>query len=437
MTLSKIRNHISRIYEMTNVLVEKEIFFDIKDELMNSVNEVLDCEVLSLNVFPNDDQREILLVYTNNIFDIAENYKRDSLKINSQRVYRIPSEGYSIFIWNALHRKQHDCSVEGDPAKTKAIFPLVSQGKVLGFIYLILKEGLILDQDDIYFLRQVALFLALSIEKAEMKKIVMESKMREREMALAFDMQQKIMSENNVPFFQGGKISYFYKYGEASGYMPYLSKRLGGDYCEIIQIDDQKALIFVADVMGHGMASNYFVSMMKGVLKTCVDLSITDPDELLTKMNIILMKELDKSNLFITAQAMFVDFGDKTIRISNAGHTEPIMLSYKNEEFWYSIISGDKGIPLGIDESLKYAQRKIDVSGFDIILLYTDGIIEATNAIGEEFGIDRMIEFCEKKGNADTEQLVHGLYQDVTEFSMGADDVMTDDILLLAVSLGA
>lgn len=437
MTLSKIRNHISRIYEMTNVLMDKEIFFDIKDELMNSVNEVLDCEVLSLNVFPNDDQSEILLVYTNNISDIAESYQKDSLKINSQRVYRIPSEGYSDFIWSALHHKQYDCSMEGSNAKTKAIFPLVSQDKVLGFIYLILKEGLILDQDDIYFLRQVALFLALSIEKAEMKKIVMESRMREREMALAFDMQQKIMSENNVPFFQGGKISYFYKYGEASGYMPYLSKRLGGDYCEITQIDDQKALIFVADVMGHGMASNYFVSMMKGVLKTCVDLNITDPDELLTKMNMILMKELDKSNLFITAQAMFVDFGDKTIRISNAGHTEPIMLSYKNEEFWYSIISGDKGIPLGIDETLKYAQRKIDVSGFDTILLYTDGIIEATNASGEEFGIDRMIEFCEKKGNADTEQLVHGLYQDVTEFSMNVDDVMTDDILLLAVSLGA
>lgn len=437
MGLKKIRDHKNRISDMMMCLMKQDFLFDIKDEFMNFVKEAFPCKELALGIFKAEDQSEAMLVYTDNTSTLSDHYKKGSFRMNSQQVYSIPSAAYPNFVQRALQDKKY-CYLEakGESTNSKVAFPVINQDKILGFIKLILEAGATLDEDDMVFLQQVSLLLAIFLEKSERKKMLSDFEIKEREMSLAFDMQQKIMSENNVPFFRGGKISYFYKYGEASEYIPYLSKRLGGDYCEIIQIDDQKALIFIADVMGHGMASNYFVSMMKGVFKTCVNMNIRDTDDLLMKMNTILMKELDKSNLFITAQAMFIDFEKKIVRISNAGHPEPILLSYKDGNFHYDFITSSKGIPLGIDEEYEYTRRQIDVRNFDTILLYTDGILEATSAEGEEFGVEGIIDFCQERGKLDTELLIHSLFDKVIEFSYKNDDMMLDDILMLAVSLG-
>lgn len=437
MGFNKIRNYQDKIVDMTGFLLEQDYFLAIKDKFMSILEELFPCEELSLNLLLKEDSSLTLLAYTNNTSTLSDNHRKDALRIDSQQVYHVHLSAYPDLVHQSLHEKKY-LYLEGgtESPNSKAVFPILDQGDVLGFIRFVLKAGQTLDEEDLRFLEQFTRLLALAVKISEQKKILFESEMREREMSLAFDMQQKVMSENNVPFFRGGKISYFYKYGEASDYMPYLSKRLGGDYCEIIQIDDQKALIFIADVMGHGMPSNYFVSMMKGVFKTCVNLNIKDTDDLLIKMNTILMKELDKSNLFITAQALFIDFEKKIVRISNAGHPEPILLGYRDGEFQHDFIRGNQGIPLGIDEDFKFTRRQINVRNYDTILLYTDGILEATSWQGEEFGVEGILEFCRERGKLDTELLIHSLYDRVLEFSYFNEDAKLDDILLLAVSLG-
>lgn len=62
----------------------------------------------------------------------------------------------------------------------------------------------------------------------------------------------------------------------------------------------------------------------------------------MNKMNQLLMKELDKANLFITAQVIYINFEDNVLYITNAGHTEPILFSQKEDIFWYSYIGENR-----------------------------------------------------------------------------------------------
>ncbi len=436
MALDKIRNHMKNICHIMNLVDTKEDFYDVKNQIMDLVCEVIPCEKVALNILSNQDEKEVYLVYSNNTDELLEGHQKNSVTVNSQKIFRLPAEGYSDFIWNAV--KSGQIAYEDDfthKNRKKAVFPIKNEDKTVGFVYFLFAEGYTLGEDDRSFLMQVMLLLAGSLALTNLKKRIMELKMREREMAMAFDMQQNIMSDNHIHFFHGGKISYLYKYGEAMDYLPYLSKRLGGDYCEIVPFGQAGALVFIADVMGHGMASNYFVSMMKGILKTCIHVGTTEPDDLLNHMNSLLMKELDKANLFVTAQAVYIDFEKQFVKISNAGHTEPILFSHKEDIFWYSYISEEKGLPLGIDESIKYACRKIDVNEYDTLLLYTDGIVEATDIEGKEYGTEGILNFCKENGRMDSEVLIDGLYHDVIQFSKDTDGTIQDDIMIVAVQL--
>ncbi|MEM8966094.1 MAG: GAF domain-containing SpoIIE family protein phosphatase [Bacteroidota bacterium] len=190
--------------------------------------------------------------------------------------------------------------------------------------------------------------------------------------------------------------------------------QVGGDYYDQYQIDDHKFIIIIGDVSGKGTSAAFNMSQMKGVFHSLAQLDLP-PDKFLAYANSALGRCMEKTS-FITASFFVVNTQDRTLSFARAGHTPTLYYSDKTKQACYL---ETKGLGLGIIRNDKFDQY-IEVSEKryqqgDIILLYTDGITEATNDENEEFGYDRLkkviIDHAQESSGVLQKKLIEELYK--------------------------
>lgn len=274
--------------------------------------------------------------------------------------------------------------------------------------------------DDLKILSVFSSQVGVALEMYLNSKNEFEHKLLEKELEIVSHQQQLIMDENNIKFSDSKEISFFHK----------PSKYIGGDFCEIFKINENKVCIFVADVMGHGILSNYFVAMIKGVLKTLVH-DKKSPGEILTQMNRILYNDFDKVNIFATARVAMLDCITGNTVVANAGHHYPIGVKVCEGNVIVEELNFDKGIPIGVLESTEYEEIEYNANQYELISIFTDGIIEAFDDKGEEYGIDRLKEFIYKNYKLSINNIFENLKKELFEFTK--KDYLDDDLLILFI----
>nr|WKN36716.1 SpoIIE family protein phosphatase [Tunicatimonas sp. TK19036] len=191
--------------------------------------------------------------------------------------------------------------------------------------------------------------------------------------------------------------------------------QVGGDYYDQYQINDHKFIIIIGDVSGKGTSAAFNMSQMKGVFHSLAQLDLP-PDTFLAYANGALGRCMEKTS-FITASFFVVDTQKRTISFARAGHTPTLYYDAKKKAASYLEI---RGLGLGIIRNNKFNQyievneRAYD-SG-DIVVLYTDGITEATNEQSEEFGFDRLREVIEKSPEQSPKILQKNLIEELYAF---------------------
>ncbi|MEM9830132.1 MAG: GAF domain-containing SpoIIE family protein phosphatase [Bacteroidota bacterium] len=191
--------------------------------------------------------------------------------------------------------------------------------------------------------------------------------------------------------------------------------QVGGDYYDQYQIDDHKFIIIIGDVSGKGTSAAFNMSQMKGVFHSLAQLDLP-PDKFLAYANSALGRCMEKTS-FITASFFVVNTQTRTLSFARAGHTPTLYYSDKTKQACYL---ETKGLGLGIIRNDKFDQY-IEVSEKhyqrgDIILLYTDGITEATNEENEEFGYDRLKEVITNNANESSGVLQKKLIEELYKF---------------------
>ncbi len=213
-------------------------------------------------------------------------------------------------------------------------------------------------------------------------------------------------------------------------------QQVGGDYFDFLKFRSaNKTGIFIADVSGHGVSAAMITSMLKSTILQS-DSKRQDPAELMKYINSILMNQT--ATYFISAFYGIVNFDDNEITYCSAGHNMPILIS-KNEIIE---LKGIKGIPLAIMnneelDSMKktYTNNTFNLKNVKKILLYTDGLTEATskndiNIQFENIMINQIIpKILKERKNKFTEQL----HQELIKFH-GSEE-FEDDICMIAVDL--
>jgi len=188
-------------------------------------------------------------------------------------------------------------------------------------------------------------------------------------------------------------------------------KETGGDFFDIIKINDRKLGLLIGDVSGNGLPAALFMSMMMGVVRGKIHEGPTSPAKLLEEIN-MLLKPMLNDGMYVSAGLGVVDLDTNILIYSSAGHVSPFI---KTGEKIFMI--DQSSLPLGIDEDEIYSEVKLSLQTIDGILLYTDGILEQRNQEKKMYGFERLCKSFEKNWNKDGETIISGVY----EFSKGMD----------------
>lgn len=162
---------------------------------------------------------------------------------------------------------------------------------------------------------------------------------------------------------------------------------VGGDYIDAIEIRDAGLLIVIADVMGKGVPAALLATIFRTAIHSRLNLAET-PGWLLSKINKQIYEELGHLNMFITAQAAFLTYDKRMLKLASAGHCPALLLNPSSGE---TQTLEAEGMPLGIDPDDIYEERLIQMEEGSRLLFLTDGIYEAENVKGDMLGIERLM----------------------------------------------
>ena len=194
------------------------------------------------------------------------------------------------------------------------------------------------------------------------------------------------------------------------------TEEVGGDYYDGVQLTDDKYGIFIADVSGKGTSAAFNMAQMKGVFHSLTQLNLS-PTDFIIKANEALGKCLEKSS-FITAAYHVIDVTSRTIEFVRAGHCRALQYTSKDQKAQF--LEG-KGLGLGILRNKTYDNyvhaQTIDYCSGDILVLYTDGIIEATNDFGVAFGEEGLRNSLINYVGMSPKEIMKGIMDELYEFT--------------------
>ena len=201
---------------------------------------------------------------------------------------------------------------------------------------------------------------------------------------------------------------------------------VSGDYFDVIKLDAEHIGICVADVAGKGMSAALLMSNLQATLKSLASTTYS-PAELMTRVNSVICKNI-VPHRFITCFYASLDTQTRKLIYSNAGHYPPML----NRE-GRCVRLTDGGPVFGVFPQERYAQAAVQLQPGDTLLLFTDGVTEVRNALGEEFGERRLQELLMNQTVSATE-LRENVISAVTEFGGGIFD---DDVTLLVLKVSS
>ena len=204
------------------------------------------------------------------------------------------------------------------------------------------------------------------------------------------------------------------------------AREVGGDFYDFYLIDKDMLVFTVADVSGKGIPAALFMMRSKTILKTYAENNISVAD-IFTNANYNLCEGND-AGMFLTAWMGFLDLKTGELKYANAGHNRPLL---RRKDGSFEFLSGPPGFILGGMEGIVYKEQSLMLEPGDEIFLYTDGVVEATDANKDLYGDDRLVECINAHKDEDVMQMCQSIYDDIEIFYNGAPQF--DDITEMAV----
>lgn len=196
---------------------------------------------------------------------------------------------------------------------------------------------------------------------------------------------------------------------------------IGGDFYDYFWLSSNHLAIIIADVSGKGITGALFMAVCRTLIKSLAPF-FQDPKTCVEMVNKILC-ENNQSSMFVTLFYSVLDISTGQLEYINAGHCPLFQLTSGQQTIIHRDISGP---PLGIDGTRTYISYKITLASNDFLILYTDGVTEATNAVFELFGYPRLQHVLNQNSATTPKDLLENLNTTLKAFVGTADQA--DDI---------
>jgi serine phosphatase RsbU (regulator of sigma subunit) len=296
--------------------------------------------------------------------------------------------------------------------------PLLSPdgSTLLGVLELINKLEGAFDSTDEELLAAFGQHAAVALDRARMVEALQQQEATRASLEVARQIQQSFMPRN-LPEVPG--------YEAASWWYP--NEAVGGDYCDLLPLADGRAGLVIADVSGHGLGPSLLMASVRAALRALL-LEHSSPEAVLSRLAWALAADL-RDGRFITIVLAALDPRTHRLEFANGGHAPA--LHYRAAADRFEPLEST-GLPLGVLDEPEYpAGPPIDLGPGDMLVLCTDGIVEAMDSDGRPFGQGRLVELLRELAGGPVSDLVERVGRAVEEHYAGSSP--PDDLTILVV----
>lgn len=293
------------------------------------------------------------------------------------------------------------------------IVPLISHHHHLGNLILLKETSNTFDNVVLNLINTYASQASITLENFSLISQTVENEKYKSELNTAKAVKEKLLPKN----------TYFKHNFEFFAYTT-SPDQIGGDYYDYFKISDNKYAIIIADVSGKGTSAAFNMAQMKGIFQSLVQLDLS-PDLFMKYANDALSACLERSS-FVTASYFVIDTKVRKVYYARAGHCPSLYYAAKSKEITY--FEG-KGLGLGIMRNEKFIKH-IEICVFeyqtdDLLMLYTDGIVECADAANEEYGYDRLKDVVQGCATEPLSVILQVVQKDLDKF--GNHSQLNDD----------
>ena len=399
----------------------------------SNINKLLDYVALIFkHIF---DEKMIIIVPLNFAGDIW----RENIKISANNEFLKIKEEINIFInqykfsknfrikeiltfENALKNNFKDYKIETEK--------ILSRGKCRGFIYIFSKNISCESITDDYNFNFIQNCLSIGLENYSLIKIMKKHEKIDREISTGAEIQSQLLPEY-CPTIDGVDL--------AAHCRPAL--QLGGDYYDFMCLktnisekrkEKSRWALVIGDVMGKGIPAGLLMTMLRGMLRAEI-LTGLPPNRILHDLNQLAINDLDQSHRFVTLFYSDYDPRTKKLRFANAAHNPPLLWKSSDQK----IVKLDaEGFVLGLQKDAEYGCHEIKLNQNDLVLYYTDGVIDTSNSLGERFDEERLIKTFAKlcKQTYTSQEILNRIFKKLDDFT-GQNRHLEDDASIVIFQL--
>ncbi len=296
---------------------------------------------------------------------------------------------------------------------------LKDKEKVVGVINLADKpSGKAYDSGDLKLISAISSEVALSIYNSILIQDLKENERIQKEMEIAEEVQKNLLPRQ-APEIPGIELT-----GQCIS-----AKKVGGDYFDFFPDGEGKVGIVLADVSGHSVSSGIMMAITRGFLQG-ETIRSKGPHQLLQEVNRVLFNDLIASELFITMACFYYDSKHRWLSFSNGGHNPSILIRAdgSDPEFLDA-----EGMAIGLLPDVIFEEKGWSLASGDLLVLYTDGLVESEDRDGNRFGMERLLSYLQKVRQNSAQEILTGLFKVVNEH-IGRQDpqhAQQDDITLV------
>lgn len=217
---------------------------------------------------------------------------------------------------------------------------------------------------------------------------------------------------------------------------------LGGDFYDFVPLAQDRLAVAVGDASGKGLAAALMVANVQSSLRTASLFAGNDGPAVLEAVN----RQVYEASLADRYATLFYSVFDAlthTLRYVNAGHNPPILIhrtrsatmAHNGRPLRYAhsnVLLEAGGAPVGMFPTWQYEEGAVELRPGDVLLAYTDGVTEATNPEGEEWGLEGIQEAVAKCGSRSSHEMVQGIFARLDEYT---DGLQTDDATVMVLQV--